>query len=176
MQLAALRVGGILNQSDLARDAALPVSTAQRYLDLLVTSYQMVRLPAYAVNRIKRLVKSPKLYWSDPALAMHLAGESAPRGEHLENLVLHDLLVWKELQVGRPQLLYWRTRTREEVDFVIEWRGRLLPVEVKSSRTVSYADTHSLRTFLAEYPEQTGGGVRRWGGDGAAPVKRDRWQ
>lgn len=164
MQLAALRVGGVLNQSDLARDAGLPVSTAQRYLDLLVTSYQMVRVPAYAVNRTKRLVKSPKLYWSDPGLAMHLAGESEPRGEHLENLVLHDLLVWKELQVGRPQLLYWRTRTREEVDFVIEWRGRLLPVEVKSSRRVSYAETHSLRAFLAEYPEQTSGGVMLYDG------------
>jgi len=121
MQLAAIRVGGVLNQSDLARDAGLPVSTAQRYLDLLVTSYQMVRVPAYAVNRTKRLVKSPKLYWRDTALAMHLAGETEPRGEHLENLILHDLLVWKELQVAHPQILYWRTRTREEVDFVIKW-------------------------------------------------------
>jgi hypothetical protein len=49
---------------------------------------------------------------------------------------------------------------------VIEWRGRLLPVEVKSSRSVSYAETHSLRTFLAEYPEQTSGGVMLYDGTG----------
>ena len=44
------------------------------------------------MNRTSRLIKTPKLYWTDTALALHLAGEAEPRGAHLENLVLGDLL------------------------------------------------------------------------------------
>ena len=83
-------------------------------------SYQAVRLAPYAVNRTLRLIKSPKLYWSDTGLALFLAGESEPRGAHLENLVSTDLLAWRDLQARRPEVLYWRTATRIEVDFVIE--------------------------------------------------------
>ena len=54
---AALRLGGILNQSELGRDVSLPQPTVHRYLNLLETSYLLVRLPAYARNRTKRLVK-----------------------------------------------------------------------------------------------------------------------
>ena len=52
----------------------MPRATVQRYLGLLETSFQLVRLPSYSVNRTKRLVKHPKLYWSDPALAVWLSG------------------------------------------------------------------------------------------------------
>ena len=48
-------------------DVALPQPTVGHYLNLLETSYLLVRLPAYAVNRTKRLIKSPKLYWGDTA-------------------------------------------------------------------------------------------------------------
>lgn len=73
MQAAALRIGNLLNQSELGRDIKLPAMTVHRYLNLLETSYQIVRLEPYAVNRTKRLIKTPKLYWNDPALALHLA-------------------------------------------------------------------------------------------------------
>jgi hypothetical protein len=63
-------------------------------------SYQAIRLPAYSVNRTKRLIKAPKLYWGDTALALYLAGETEPRGAHLENLVLTDLLAWRACAKG----------------------------------------------------------------------------
>lgn len=56
----------------------------------------IVRVPAFAVNRTKRLIKTPKLYWGDVGLGLHVAGDVAPSGAHLENIVLHDLLVWRE--------------------------------------------------------------------------------
>ena len=79
MRASCLRIGQLVNQTDLGRDVALPQPTVHRYLNLLETSYLLVRLPAYAVNRTKRLIKAPKLYWADTGLAMHLAQESAPR-------------------------------------------------------------------------------------------------
>jgi hypothetical protein len=99
----------------------MPQPTVSRHLDLLEVSYLLVRLPAFAVNRASRLIKAPKLYWSDTALAMHLAGESEPRGPHLENLVLGDLLAWSATHVDAPQVMFWRTASGREVDFVVEW-------------------------------------------------------
>ena len=72
------------------------------------------------MNRSKRLIKAPKLYWRNMGLALRLTGESELRGAHLENLVLMDLLAWRDTQARKPEVLYWRTATGEEVDFVIE--------------------------------------------------------
>ncbi len=69
MRAASLRLGQLLNQTELARDVALPQPTVHRWLNLLETSCLLVRLPAFAVNRTKRLIKSPKLYWNDTGLA-----------------------------------------------------------------------------------------------------------
>jgi predicted AAA+ superfamily ATPase len=118
MRAACLRLGQLVNQTELARDVALRQPTVHRYLNLLETSFLLVRVPAYAVNRTKRLIKAPKLYWGDVGLALHLAGLAEPTGAHLENLVLHDLLCWRDARVERAEILYWRTATGEEVDFV----------------------------------------------------------
>jgi uncharacterized protein len=159
MQALCLRLGNLANQTELGRDVGISQTTVGRHLALLETSYQLVRLPAYAVNRTKRLIKTPKLYWSDTGLALNLAGESDPRGAHLENLVLCDLLAWQASQLDAPQLLYWRTAGRDEVDFVIEWRGQLLPVEVKSTPEPRFRDARSLQAFRAEYPDLARAGL-----------------
>jgi predicted AAA+ superfamily ATPase len=152
MQAVCHRIGQLLNQSELGRDVQLPQPTVHRWLNLLETSYLLVRLPAYAVNRTKRLIKTPKPYWSDTGLALHLTGEATPRGAHLENLVLSDLLAWRDAQPAhRPGLFYWRTAGGEEVDFVIEHRGGLVAVEVKAATRVGASDIGHLRSFQAEY-------------------------
>lgn len=165
MRAACLRLGNVLNQAELARDVGLPPSTAQRYLSLMETSFQLVRVEAFAVNRTKRLTKSPKLYWSDTGLALHLSAETEPRGAHLENLVLNDLLAWREGRPRHPRVLYWRTAKGAEVDFVVEWGDRVLPIEVKSGRRVRTDDVRALRTFLEEYPDLAPGGLLLYGGE-----------
>jgi len=153
MRAACLRLGHVVHQTELGRDVGLPQPTVHRHLTLLETSYQLVRVPAYAVNRTKRLLKTPKLYWCDTGLALHLAGETEPRGAHLENLVLTDLLAWRDSEVPRPEILYWRTASGEEVDFVVEWKGRILPIEVKATSQPRLADARHLLAFRAEYPD-----------------------
>ena len=104
MRAACLRMGQLLNQAELGRDVALPQATVHRYLNLLETSYLLVRLPAYAVNRTKRLIKSPKVYWGDTGVALHLTQEDSPRGAHLENIVLHDLLTWRDARLTHAEI------------------------------------------------------------------------
>jgi uncharacterized protein len=159
MRAACLRLGQLVNQTEMGRDAALTQPTVHRYLNLLETSYLLVRLPAYSVNRTKRLIKSPKLYWADTGLAMHLSGESEPGGAHLENLVLQDLLAWRDARLERAEVHYWRTAVGEEVDFVIETAGRLLPIEVKSTSRPGLRDIANLRTFRDEYGRKARAGL-----------------
>jgi predicted AAA+ superfamily ATPase len=159
MRAACLRIGNLLNQAELARDTGISRATVQRYLDLLEASYQLARVEPYSVNRTKRLIKAPKLYWTDTGLARFLADDPALTGPHLENLVLCDLLAWRDGDPARPSVLYWRTAGGEEVDFVLERRGRLLAVEVKTTAHPSYRDARHLRTFLDEYPDTAQGAL-----------------
>ena len=158
MQAACLRLGTLLNQTELGRDVGLPQPTVHRWLNLLETSYLLVRLPAYAENRTKRLVKSPKIFWGDTGVALHL-GATTPTGAHLENLVLHDLTAWRDARLERVELAYWRTTIGEEVDFVIEAGGMLLPIEVKATSKPRLADCAHLRTFRQEYGRKARAGL-----------------
>ncbi len=159
MRAASLRLGQLLNQTELGRDMALAQPTVHRWLNLLETSYQLVRLPAYAVNRTKRLIKSPKLYWSDTGVAMHLAQATEAVGAHLENLVLQDLLAWRDARLDRAEICYWRTASGEEVDLVIESGGKVLPIEIKASARPRLADARHLRSFQQEYGKRSRAGL-----------------
>ena len=159
IRAACLRIGQLVNQTEIGRDVALPQPTVHRWLNLLETSYLLVRLPAYAVNRTKRLIKSPKLYWGDTGLALHLAEAAEPGGAHLENLILQDLLAWRDARLERAEIGYWRTATGEEVDFIIESDGRLLPIEVKASPRPRLQDAAHLRSFRAEYGKKARAGL-----------------
>lgn len=159
MTALALRIGRLLNQAEVARDLGLPTSTIHRHLNLLEVSYQVVRLPAYAVNRTKRLMKSPKLYWTDTGLALYLAGGPPPNGAQLENLVATELFAWSSLAAGPVNVLYWRTAAGAEVDFVLETPHRVLPIEVKATSRPGTGDARSLELFLDEYPDRAPAGL-----------------
>jgi uncharacterized protein len=161
MQLCALRSGRPLNVASLGADAGLAAPTARRYVNLLETSFQVTRVPAYAVNRGTRLVKGPKLLWTDTGLAAHLIGisdekslrEAREWGFLLETWVGNHLGVYAGLRAPRISLCHWRTPDGREVDFVLEAGRRLLPIEVKSTSRPGRRDLSGLDAFLDSYPE-----------------------
>jgi uncharacterized protein len=165
MELLALRSGQVLNQSELARDAGLSQPTAHRYLNLLESTYLFERLPAYGSNRARRLVKAPKAFWSDPALALFLAGiydektlrSSKEMGAALETFVFHHLRVLANLLTPPARLYFWREHGGLEVDFIVEHGRQVLGIEVKLTAQVGYGDIAPLRRFLAECPQASGG-------------------
>lgn len=167
MRAAALRSGALVNQTELARDVGLSQSTAHRYLNLLEASYLLHRLPAYAVNRTKRLIKTPRLFFCDSGLAAFLSGVNSEadldkaglRGPLLETLVFGDLLAWRETVTPKPEVLYWRTAGGAEVDFVIEQKGTVVPVEIKATGRPQSSDIAHLRLFLDEYKKGVPHGI-----------------
>ncbi len=161
MGTMALRSGQIINTSHVANDTDVPQANVYRYLNLLEATCVLQKIPAFARNRNKRLIKSPKAYWVDAGMACFLAGyfgtqsveKARERGGFWETLFLQHLRSLAQLLVPRPEVFYWRTTNAEEVDFVLE-RGRdLLAFEVKLSSTPRYSDCEHLASFLKEYPE-----------------------
>lgn len=165
MRVTTNRIGQLLNQTELGRTVGLPQPTVHRYLNLMETSYMLVRLPAYSVNRTKRLIKSPKLYWGYTGLALPLSGLSDPNGSHLENLIICDMLASRDAGAPIDEIYYWRTTDGSEVDVVLESGGRLLPIEIKSSASPSVRDCKGLESFLDEYPESSQHGILIHTGD-----------
>lgn len=165
MQVLALRSGQVLNQTEVARDIGMSQPTVHRYINLLETTSLLERLPAFARNRTKRIMKSPKIYWIDPGLVAYLSGHheaealyaSREAGAMFETLVFLHLRALTQLLVPRPNLYYWRTVTGKETEFVIEQGRRLIAVEVKLGTSPRYADAAGLRLFLDEYPETVAG-------------------
>jgi predicted AAA+ superfamily ATPase len=98
-------------------------------------------------------------------LRLHLANGAEPSGAHLENLVLHDLLVWRDARLERADVFYWRTADGHEVDFVVEAGGRLLPIEVKATTRPRLADAVSVHTFRTEYKKQARAALLLHAGD-----------
>ena len=159
VRILCQRLGGLSNQTKLARDTAISQPTVYRYLNLLEASCLLIRLQPFFINRTKRLVKSPKLYFCDSGVALNISGQQEPSGAHLENLVLHDLMAWKDSQFQKVGIYYWRTIGGEEVDFVIESNERVLPIEVKASKRPHIGDTAILRSFIREYEDLAQAGV-----------------
>ncbi len=156
MRLTAARTGQELNTSGLANDLGVPVTTIRRWLDALRRSYLVELVPSYSRNAGARVIRAPKLFAIDPALALAAAREPAPTGFHLENLVAADLQVWKDDGPGRA-VHHWRLASGQEVDFVLEEGGNLLPVEVKVSNAVGTSEARHLRTFRERYANSARG-------------------
>lgn len=165
MELAALRSAQLINQSELSRDARLSQPTTHRYLNLLETTHLFDRLPAYTASRTTRLLKSPKAFFNDPALAVFLSGyyelddllKAREYGAYFETFIYHHLRILARLMTPSGRLHFWRTLEGNEVDFVLEYGRRLLAVEVKLTDNLGYRETAGLRLFLENHPKASGG-------------------
>ncbi len=157
MAVAAHRTGRLLNQADVARDAALTHPTAHRYLNLLETGCLVARIRPFATNPNVALVKAPKLLWTDCGLAASLANIKHPAeaiarpdtGFWLEQTLFQTLQNWRTLDPLQRKLHFWRDRQGHEVDFILEQEGRLVALEIKANSTVTGSDTTGIRAFRA---------------------------
>ena len=144
LALLASRCGQILNRTELAAPLGVSVPTISQWLSIMEITGQIVLVPPYFENFGKRLVKSPKLYFTDSGLACHLLGLESERdlnrspflGAIFEGFVASEVLK-HQIGNGRPrQLYYFRDQQGLEVDFLVPTGSRwLVLVEAKASRT-----------------------------------------
>jgi len=166
LRAAAARTAQMLNYSDLARDCAVSVNTARKWMSVLEGSFQVAILPAYHTNLSKRLYSTPKLHFLDTGLCAYLTEWSSPEtleagamsGALFETFVFGEIVKSWHNQGRRPAFHYYRDKDGREIDLLISHDGRLWPVEIKKAATVREADTAAFRT-LSGRGSKTGHGA-----------------
>jgi uncharacterized protein len=156
LAVLAARAGGLLNVADVSRALGMPQSTTRRYIALLEATFLAVMIPAWSTSRSSRLAKSSKVLIADSGLACYLIGASAERlaedgparGAMLENFIAMEILKQRGWSRVKPAIHHFRTSAGAEVDIVLEDRaGRIVGIEIKSSRTVGANAFRGLRAL-----------------------------
>lgn len=158
LRVLAARSGQLLNLADVARDLGVAVNTAKAWLGVLEATYQVIVLRPYHANVGKRLVKTPKVYFTDTGLLCHLAGLKDPAhaasgplgGAIFETAVLLEIVKAFAARGEEARVFFWRTATGTQVDLVVELGERLVPIEVKLSATPRPAMADGIRAFQAD--------------------------
>lgn len=156
LHMCAARTGQLLNLSALAADCGITHNTAREWLSVLEASYIIFLLQPYHQNFGKRLVKAPKLYFYDTALAAWLGNIRNPdelamgnlRGPLFENLIISELLKWRLNRRLDRNIYFWRDSNGQEIDLLLEENGRLLPVECKAGQTIAGDWFNGIEKFL----------------------------
>ena len=141
MTAAAARCSQMLNVAEIAQDADINQKQAKDWLQILETLGIIFYLHPYSNNLLKRLVKTPKLYFYDTGLVCHLTRWSSPEvlengamnGAVLENYVVSEIAK-TYLNSGRqPYMYYYRDKDAKEIDVILEHDGILNPIEIKKT-------------------------------------------
>ena len=178
LRMIAARSGQLLNLTDVARDLGVAVNTVKAWLSVLEATYQVIVLRPYFANVGKRLVKTPKVYFTDVGTLCHLAGLKDPEhaaagpmgGAILETAVLSEVVRTCTHRGMEPRAFFWRTTAGTEVDFVVESRGTLIPIEVKLSATPRARMASAVRTFQRDLGSAAGPGYVVHPGDVELPL------
>ncbi|MCY3758920.1 MAG: DUF4143 domain-containing protein, partial [Acidobacteria bacterium] len=160
LRVLAARSAQLLSLTDIARDLGVAVNTIKAWLSVLEATHQVMVLRPYFANVGKRLVKTPKVYFTDVGALCYLAGLKDPEhaasgpmgGAIMETAVLSEIVTTLTHRGLDPRVYYWRTMVGTEVDFVVETAGKLVPIEVKLSATPRPAMANTIRRFQSDRP------------------------
>ncbi len=176
--------GQMCNDTKLGGQAGLDNKTASRYTGVFEQMYLLKRIEVWAKNRIKRVVKTPKLQFIDSGLLATLLDVGAAEVQHdrnrfgkiLETFVYGELLKHSSAAEGDYSLLYYRDLDMLEVDMVIEnTAGQLIGVEVKASATVHTADLRGLKKLASVAGDLFKMGILLYDGTETMPLGDRLW-
>ncbi|MGL4483517.1 MAG: ATP-binding protein, partial [Anaerovoracaceae bacterium] len=139
----AARTAQEVNYDSISNDADISAPTAKAWLSILVNTKLVYLLTPFSTNKIKRLSKTPKIYFMDTGLACYLAGykdhivleKSAYNGAIFETYVITEIIKSFTNNGLNPQrhLTFFRDKNKNEIDLLIEYNNVLYPVEIKKS-------------------------------------------
>jgi len=152
IKFCAARSGGILNLSSLAADCGITHNTARAWISVLEISGIIFLLRPYFKNFGKRLVKSPKLYFTDPGLACRLLGIQTVeqlflnplRGSLFEGFIISEILKNRLNRGETPDMWFFRDNSGMEIDLLLGDGEKLFAIELKSGKTFNEDMTSGL--------------------------------
>ena len=172
VRLLAGRVGQLLNLNSLADDIGVSAKTLKEWLNILEASFIVFRLQPYFENFGKRMVKNPKIYFTEVGLAAWLLGikssEMVARdplvGNLFENMIVAEAMKARLNSGNTPDLYFFRDQRGFEIDMLLAANRRLYPYEIKAARTWSPDFAHNLKVF-AERDDRIQNGTVIYAGD-----------
>lgn len=159
LEAASFSHGSQLTVSNISRECGVERKTVEGYLSILEDLLLTFRVPVFTRKAKRATVSHPKFYFFDTGLYNALRPKGPldrPEeigGATLEGLVAQHLLAWIDHRRPDVTLNYWRTRSGNEVDFVLYGKNTFRAIEVKNAATVHPADLRGLKTFGEDYPE-----------------------
>ena len=174
IKILAGRIGNLINYDSLANDVGVSAPTIKNWISILEASFILFRLPPYFENFGKRMIKSPKLYFTDVGLACYLLGlenveqvnRDPLRGALFENLVVLEALKYRLNHGKDPQLYYYRDTQGNEIDLLFPIGRHLCPIEIKSSSTYHRDFLKGLAKSVPLLGERFAKGALVYGGEG----------
>lgn len=157
MKMCAARCGQLLDLTSIGNDCGISHNTVKAWINILEASFIAFRLRPHHKNFNKRLVKSPKLYFYDTGLLCHLLDIESPkqlsthylRGGIFESFVISELMKAHYNAALTPKLFFWRDKQGHEIDCLIEKGLNLIPIEIKSGKTINQDFFENLDFFSA---------------------------
>ncbi|PLY14511.1 MAG: AAA family ATPase [Sedimenticola sp.] len=184
LRALAQTAGQMCNYSELGGQVGLDGKTVSRYISVFEQMYLLKRIDVWARNRLKRVVKTPKLQFIDSGLLGMLTNigrkdvelDKTGYGHILESFVFSELLKHTATSDGDYRLLYYRDADKYEVDVVIENSvGQLVGFEAKASATVKERDLRGLKKLASLAGDQFTAGVLLYDGDETMPLGSNLW-
>ncbi|TVQ26994.1 MAG: ATP-binding protein [Spirochaetaceae bacterium] len=144
LRVLAGRTGQELNLSSISDQCGVAHGTIREWISILEASYLIFRLPPYHKNYNKRIVKNPKVYFTDTGIVCSLLGirDREQIDYHFLKGALFETLMVSELvkagfNRGEPfQLYFWRDNHQKEIDVVLECGLKQIGIEIKSGKTI----------------------------------------
>ncbi len=141
MTCCAARTSQMVNYADMAKDVGISPPTAKQWLSILVSSGIATLVEPYFNNALKRIIKSPNLYFLDTGLCAYLTRwtssetieVSAMSGAFFETYVVSEIIKSYYNAGKRPPIFYYRDTDNKEIDLIIEQNNILYPIEIKKS-------------------------------------------
>ncbi len=161
-RMAAALTAQEVNRSQLGRELGISPQTAQRWLDMLVATFQWHEVAPWSGNTTKRVSKKAKGYVADSGTACAALRISSPAaladhpalGAIYETAVVGELRRLIALMPAKPALHHWRTHAGAEVDLILERDGVLYPIEIKATARPQSKDLRGVQQFRATYPRE----------------------
>ena len=155
LRLLAGRVGQLINFASLGNDLGASANTMRYWLSALEASWVVFQLPPWYENFGKRVIKTPKVYFTDTGLACNLLGiESADQlsrdplaGGLAENFAITEYMKSRWNRGRDARIHFYRDRHGSEVDLLISKGNKLVPVEIKSASTFTASHIKGIRKF-----------------------------
>ncbi len=164
LELLAARVGALLNLNEIAKECGISFTSARRWLSLLETTRIVYLLRPYQKNVTKRVVKSPKVYFTDTGVPAYLWRYAAPAllrqgpqaGALFENFVVAEFLKYKLNHGANFELFFYRDSNHNEIDLLLDWGASCRLVEIKCSATPRWEHFAAMKKLAVELRASAG--------------------